>query len=325
MFSIHPLSGSLFLSSLLATPQSSAQLTIIATDLGAPPQSVETNVTVYIEGSNVFPPVIIIHGLRESVPEHAPMDLIIGKVEIIHSNSLVVSVNLVNNGPCECFHLSDASIASNGSLIYDVEVSETIDFEATPNGIHKIALNATDALFSIVEQEAIEIMNANEAPSFQEPAYTVEVFESIPVGREIVRITASDPDQGSFGVLSYCTDPNRNLLAVHSSSGTIYTTGEIDYESILSSIQITLVAQDSEQEEAIATVTVKILDRNDNVPMFLSAINSTVIIPETQGINEPIFHCPMSIMDAMEQWSIQSSMQSPRCSELIHSLDCCSP
>ena len=205
--------------------------------------------TVYIEGSNVFPPVIIIHGLQGSVPEHAPMGLVVGKVEVIYSNSSVINVNLVNNGPCECFCLSDASIANNGSLVYDVAVSGIIDFEATPNGIHKITLNATDALFSIVEQEAIEIMNVNEAPTFLESAYTVEVLEGIPVGSEIVRITASDPDQGSFGVLSYSisgTDPNRNLLAIHSSSGTIYTTDEIDYEIILSSIQITLIAQDLE-------------------------------------------------------------------------------
>ena len=37
-------------------------LTSSATDLGIPLQSIDTNVTVSIESSNVFPPVIIIHG-----------------------------------------------------------------------------------------------------------------------------------------------------------------------------------------------------------------------------------------------------------------------
>ena len=299
LFSIHPLSGSLFLFSPITTLQPSAQLTISATDLGAPPRSVDTNVTVSIESSNIFPPVIVIHSLGQ-VPELALLGLVVGTIEVMPSNSsLSVSVTLVNNGPCECLRLSDATTAANGSLIYDVEVSGAFDFEMTPNGIHIFTLNATDALSSTVEQEAIEITNVNEAPGFAASAYTVEVFEGIPVGSEIAHITASDPDKGSFGVLSYSisgTDPNRGLLAIHSTSGTIYTTGELDYENI-SSIQITLTAQDSEQEEATATVTVNILDRNDNIPVFTSAMNSTVTIPERQGVNQPIFHFTVSDVD----------------------------
>ena len=295
LFSIHPLSGALFLFSPISTLQPSAQLTISATDLGNPTRSNDTNVIVSIESSNVFPPVIVIHSLGP-VAELAPQGLVVGTIEVIHSSSSPVSVTLVNNGPCECFRLSDATTAVNGSLIYDVEVNGAIDFETTPNGIHIFTLNATDALFSTVEQEAIEITNVNEEPNFAESAYTVEVFEGIPVGSEIAHITASDPDQG---VLSYSisgTDSNRGLLAIHSMSGTIYTTGELDYENV-SSIQITLMAQDSGQEEAMATVTVNILDRNDNIPVFISAMNSTVTIPETQGVNQEIFHFTVSDVD----------------------------
>ena len=308
-FSIHPLSGSLFLFSPLITPQSSAQLTISATDLGAPPLSIETNVSVSIESSNVFPPVIVIHSLGP-VPERASMGLVVGTIELIHSSSSTVSLTLVNNGPCECFRLSDATTAVNGSLIYDVEVSGLLDYETIPNGIHEVVLNATDALYSTVEQEAIEVTNVNEAPTFPESAYTVEVFEGIPVGSEIARITATDPDQGMFGVLSYSisgTDPNRNLLAIHSSSGTIYTTGELSYVNV-SSILITIIAQDSEQEEAMATVTVTVLDRNDNMPVFTSAMNSTVTIPETQGVNQLIFHFTVSDVDSECNGAVEYSI-----------------
>lgn len=299
LFSIHPLSGSLFLFLPIATPQSSAQLTISATDLGAPPRSIDTNVTVSIESSNVFPPAIIIHSLRP-VAERAPLGLVVGMIEVMHSNLSSVSIALVNNGPCECFRLSDATTATNGSLIYDVTVSGALDFETTPNGIHEFTLNATDAQFSTVEQEAIEITNVNEAPAFSASAYTVEVFEGIPVGSKITRIMATDPDKGLFGVLTYNisgSDPNRNLLAVHSSSGTIYSTGELNYENV-SSIRITLTAQDSQQEEATATVTINILDRNDNIPVFTSAMNSSVTIPETQGVNQQIFHFTVSDVDS---------------------------
>ena len=297
-FSIHPLSGSLFLFSPVATPQSSAQLTISATDLGIPPRSIETNVTVSIESSNVFPPVIIIHSLGP-VSERESLGVVVGTIEVMHSSSSSVSITLINIGPCECFHLSDATMAANGSLIYDIEVSGALDFETTPNGIHEFTLNATDALSSTVEQEAIEITNVNEAPAFPTSAFTVEVFEGVPVGSKIARITASDPDRDLFGVLMYSisgTDPNRNLLAVHSSSGTIYSTGELDYENV-PSIQITITAQDSEREEATATITVNILDRNDNIPVFTSAMNSTMTIPETQGVNQPIFHFTVSDVD----------------------------
>ena len=124
----------------------------------------------------------------------------------------------------------------------------------------------------------------------------MEIFEDIPVGSEIPHIIASDPDKDLFGVLTYSisgTDPNSNLLSVHSSTGTVYSTGELDYESI-SSIQIALTA---EQEETMTTITVNIFDRNDNIPVFTSAMNSSMTIPETQGVNQPVFHFAVSDID----------------------------
>ena len=63
------------------------------------------------------------------MPEHAPMGLPIGTVEVIYSNSSAVSMNLVNSDLFECFHISDATMAASGSLVYDVEVSGTIDLK----------------------------------------------------------------------------------------------------------------------------------------------------------------------------------------------------
>ena len=295
-YSIHPLTGSLF---LLSPASSSTLLSVMAIDLGVPPQTIETNVTVSIEDSNVLPPVIIIHGLGP-VSEGAPMGLVVGAIELINSNSnLEVSLTLKSNGPYESFRLSNIFTAENGSLIYDVLVNGALDFETTPNGLHRIVLNATDGTFSTVEHHDIEITDVNEAPSFPQPTYVVNVFEGLPVGSEVTCIAASDPDQGVFGLLSYNVsgnDPNKNLITIHSLTGIIYTTGGLNYTSV-SSIRITVTAQDSEQEEAIAILTINILDRNDNMPVFTSAMNSTVTIPETNRV-VPVFHFTVSDMDS---------------------------
>ena len=299
-FTIHPLTGAMFLFSPLgAPPPSPTLLPVTAVDLGVPPRLDDTNVTLFIEESNIFPPVIIIHSLGPA-PEHAPIGLVVGTIEVMHSSDSDVSVSIVNIGPCNCFRLSNPLSTENGSLIYDVAVRGTIDYEVTRNGFLGVILNATDSMFSTIEHRSIEITDINEAPTFSESTYTVEVFEGTPVGGEIAHIRASDPDQGSLGVLSYSisgTDMNTNLLSVHSSSGVVYTTGELDFDSV-TSIQITLTAQDSSLEEATATLTVNVLDRNTNIPTFTSAMNTTVTIPESNGVNKPIFNFTVSDLDS---------------------------
>ena len=84
-----------------------------------------------------------------------------------------------------------------------------------------------------------------------------------------------------------------------------------------------LTAQDSGQEEAMATVTMNILDRNENIPVFTSTMNSTVTIPETQGVNQELFHFTVSDIDGGCNGVVEYS--------IIHAkpwtptLDCCSP
>lgn len=311
LFSVHPLTGSLFLISPLrsTTPPSPNLLTVSAIDLGVPPQFVETNITVFIEESTIFPPVIVIHRLGPA-QEQASMGVVVGTIEVVYSSSSEISLTLTNSGPCECFRLSNGVTTANGSSLYDVIVSGILDFESTPNGIHVVVLNATDNMFSTVEHRVIEVTNVNEAPAFAESAYTVEVFEDIPVGSTIAHITAADPDLGSFGTLSYSisgTDPNRNLLAIHSSSGTIYTLGELDY-NLVSSIQITLTAQDSGGEQSSANLVVNILDRNNNIPEFTSEMNATVMILETNGVDEPIFHFTTSDLDSRCNGAVEYSI-----------------
>ncbi|XP_060134092.1 protocadherin gamma-A6 isoform X27 [Zootoca vivipara] len=130
----------------------------------------------------------------------------------------------------------------------------------------------------------IQISDINDnPPAFEKSSYTAYVPENNPSGTSIFHVKASDPDldrnaQITYSILnSNIKDlPLSSYVSINSETGIIYAQRSFDYEQFRE-FQIQVKAQDggSPPLYTSATVTVCVLDRNDNAPQILYPSQST--------------------------------------------------
>ena len=111
----------------------------------------------------------------------------------------------------------------------------------------------------------------NNSPRFPVAQYTFHVQETVPVGDEVEKVTASDSDSGTNGQVFYHienSDPP-GFLGIGRENGSILVKKALDYE-FSKEIVLSVVATDGGKLPRSDTVTVRIslLDSNDNRPVF---------------------------------------------------------
>ncbi|XP_051275358.1 protocadherin beta-15-like [Dicentrarchus labrax] len=120
----------------------------------------------------------------------------------------------------------------------------------------------------------IDVLDVNDnAPVFTKDIYSAEINENSPIGTTVIRVNATDMDDGLNGDVSYSfgnvNNKVRGLFDVDPSTGEITVKGQLDYE-VDDSYEIDIQASDS---GAISfrtdkSVTVHIKDINDNAPVI---------------------------------------------------------
>ena len=302
-FTVHPLTGTVqSFKSFSDQPPSETSLSVSAQDLGSPVLSSSSDVSVIFMEVDITAPQITIHGssmatseqqvVAVSVSEGTTVGETVTTVEITHQHLIPPTLHLMNIGPCECFNLSLPTSISNGRLRYNLSVAGSLDFESTPNGHYQIILTALSSdpleLNSSMELR-VEVVDENEPPLFPNSTHGISVMEGTPVGTNIGRITATDVDGGTSGILNYTLVDPFNQFVIDSRSGLLYSVVELDFESHRTA-PITVHAEDGGGLRATSTLLITVTDQNDNPPIFTEAsTNQTVTIPESRNLNEPIF------------------------------------
>ncbi|XP_076148852.1 protocadherin alpha-8-like [Alosa pseudoharengus] len=141
---------------------------------------------------------------------------------------------------------------------------------------HKLVLTAIDGgkpPKSGTAEIHIDVLDVNDnAPLFTDEIYTVTLKENAPIGTKVIQVNASDLDEGSNGEVVYSfgnivSSKLRKLFDINHVSGEITVKGHIDYEE---KDRYELDVQASDKGFAPLTtdksVTIKIVDVNDNVP-----------------------------------------------------------
>uniref|UniRef100_A0A8D1BB84 Protocadherin alpha subfamily C, 2 n=1 Tax=Sus scrofa TaxID=9823 RepID=A0A8D1BB84_PIG len=193
---------------------------------------------------------------------------------------------------------SDADVGSNSILTYKLSSNEyfaldvkknsddstqiglllrkSLDREETPE--HNLFLMATDQgkpeLTGTV-QLLVTVLDVNDnAPSFGQSEYEVKIFENSDDGTIVIRLNASDRDEGSNGEISYSFNSLvppivTNKFRIDSNTGEIVIQGNLDFEKEnLYKIRIDATDKGHPPMAGHCTVLVKVLDKNDNVPQI---------------------------------------------------------
>ncbi|KAL1434854.1 hypothetical protein MTO96_001739 [Rhipicephalus appendiculatus] len=149
-----------------------------------------------------------------------------------------------------------------------------IDCETSP--VPRVTVLATDSGEPPLSASAtllvtISDVNDNE-PIFDQSFYNITVAEDEPIGKCVLRVSASDPDCGVNAMVNFtlgggASSDFRQHFAVHPSTGELCLIASLDREQ-RSSYEIPIAATDRGGLSTMAMVKVYVRDVNDNRPIF---------------------------------------------------------
>ncbi|XP_068061576.1 protocadherin gamma-B5-like isoform X2 [Anomalospiza imberbis] len=243
-----------------------------ATDGGGLTDHCEVQIDITDENDNA--PEITILSLSSPVPEDAPAGTVVAVLNVNDPDS-------GENGQVSCELSGEAplSIVASSGGSYKVVTAGALDREQASE--HRVTVVARDrgrpALRSSAEL-VLEVSDVNDnAPVFEEAAYSAYVAENNAAGALVLRVQARDADAGANGRVSYWLAGGSAgaagaapLVSVEARSGALYAQRSLDYEQCRE-FTVAVRAQDggSPARSSTATVRVFVLDRNDNAPRVL--------------------------------------------------------
>ncbi|XP_037658047.1 protocadherin gamma-A5 isoform X12 [Choloepus didactylus] len=176
----------------------------------------------------------------------------------------------------------DVKSGSDGQKYPELVLERPLDREK--DAIHDLLLTALDGgdpVLSGTTNIHVMVLDVNDnAPLFTRPEYRVSVPENIPVGTQLLTLTATDPDEGINGKLTYSfrneDDKISKTFQLDSNLGEISIMQSLDYEESRFYL-IEVEAQDGGALLASAKVLVIVQDVNDNAPeATLTSLTSSV-------------------------------------------------
>ncbi|XP_011478748.1 protocadherin-10 isoform X3 [Oryzias latipes] len=219
-----------------------------------PPSFPETDITVEISES-------AIPGTRFPIENAFDPD--------VGTNALSTYAITKNN----YFYL-DVQTQTDGNKFAELVLEKPLDREQ--QAVHRYVLTAVDGGNPQRTGTAllvVKVLDSNDnAPTFNQSVYTVNLRENSPVGTLVIQLSATDVDEGQNGEVVYSfsshnSPPIRDLFNIDARTGRIEVAGEVDYEES-NTHQIFVQAKDlgANAVPAHCKVLVKLQDVNDNTP-----------------------------------------------------------
>ncbi|XP_059949487.1 protocadherin gamma-B5 isoform X12 [Mesoplodon densirostris] len=234
----------------------------------------QCTVEINIQDENDNRPDVTFHSLVEMILENAVPGTLIALIKIHDRDS-------GENGEVNCRLEGEVpfQIIASSKNSYKLVTDGTLDREQTPE--YNVTITATDKgkpPLSTSTSVTLHITDVNDnAPVFHQASYVVHVAENNSPGASIAQVSASDPDLGPNGHVSYSIlasdlEPRAlsSYVSVSTQSGVVFAQRAFDHEQ-LRAFELTLQARDHGSPALSANVSLRVLvgDRNDNAPRVL--------------------------------------------------------
>ncbi|KAM3612111.1 uncharacterized protein V6R79_002899 [Siganus canaliculatus] len=159
---------------------------------------------------------------------------------------------------------------------YLLSTSKSLDYETKSE--HNISVvvqgRSADAPAIAPSKLVIRVMVADvndNAPRFLQSHYQMELEENNQAGMPLLRVSASDADSGDNGRVTYSLDKHTSaIFNIDPVTGQLSAAVSLDREQ-QSAHKFSVFARDRgfPPLESVATVCIRVLDQNDNAPVFL--------------------------------------------------------
>ncbi|KAM6940114.1 protocadherin-10a isoform 2-T2 [Xenentodon cancila] len=186
----------------------------------------------------------------------------------------------------------DVQTQSDGNKFAELVLEKPLDREQ--QAVHRYVLTAVDGGIPQRTGTAllvVKVLDSNDnAPTFEQSVYTVNLRENSPVGTLVIQLNATDVDEGPNGEIVYSFSSHnapriKDLFNIDARTGRIEVAGEVDYEES-STHQIYIQAKDlgANAVPAHCKVLVKLMDVNDNTPEIgFSTVTESVSEQDAPG------------------------------------------
>uniref|UniRef100_A0A8C1TTF3 FAT atypical cadherin 1b n=1 Tax=Cyprinus carpio TaxID=7962 RepID=A0A8C1TTF3_CYPCA len=198
----------------------------------------------------------------------------------------------------------DADIGMNGKIRYTFEdsagglfsieessgiISLQRSLDRQTKATHVLRVRATDHgsphRLSSLSSVVVTVLDANDHPlAFEHREYVSTVPEDVAIGTKLLNVfAASKKTMTSQTTYSITSGNEQGALRIDSQTGDIFVMEPLDYEaSPQHFLTVKATTRGTESLSAIATVTIHLLDINDNSPVFSQKIYSAVVSEDTK-------------------------------------------
>ena len=224
-----------------------------------------------------------------SVDEEMPANTPVGNITAFDVDSgvnaqLTFAINpaaindylYIDNGTGEIYtaNVLDREQLANNGMFVPPESSETFNVTVTDGGSPMRSAE-------VVVMFTLRDVNDN-APVFTDLNNEVNISESFAIGFEIVQVTANDADLGVNADLQFSIINNESTFTIDDVTGTLLLLNTLDYET--TQTHIVNIAVTDGIHVTNRSLTVNVLDENDNSPYFVQN-NYTTTVPENSPTN----------------------------------------
>ncbi|KAF6281154.1 hypothetical protein mRhiFer1_012671 [Rhinolophus ferrumequinum] len=273
LFDLNPNTGDITTSGTLDFEETNRYiLAVEAKDGGIHTAHCSVQIDVVDENDNA--PEVTFMSFSNQIPEDTDLGTVIALIKVRDQDS-------GQNGLVTCYIQEEVpfKLESTSKNYYKLMVDSALDREQMAE--YNVTITATDKgkpSLSSATSLTLHIGDVNDnAPVFHQATYVVQVDENNPPGASITQVSASDPDLGPNGHVSYSIvasdlEPRAlsSYVSVSAQSGVVFAQRAFDHEQ-LRAFELTLQARDQGSPALSANVSVRVLvgDRNDNAPRVL--------------------------------------------------------
>ncbi|MBN3279871.1 FAT2 protein, partial [Polyodon spathula] len=297
-FSIDEFSGILRLEKTLSDePQSTFDLKVKANDLGLPRYlSSLTTVTVNVVDLSDYIPVFLHSEYTTAIPEGSALGAEVLNVFALTRDrvqNVAILYDIISGNEHGKFSIDSKTglLSVNGTLDFE----QCTEYYLSVEGVREGSSSLSDITMVIIN---ITDVNDN-PPQFSQAVYSTEVAEDISLGSVVILVSADDLDGPLNNQIYYSIesgDPQQHF-SIDPESGEIRLSRHLDREE-LSSFTMKVRAEDNgaPPQFSIATVTVKVLDVNDNPPVFFQ-LNYSLLIQERSPVGSSVLRLMVTDRD----------------------------
>lgn len=253
---------------------------VIATDHGGDlklSSSVLVEVTVTDENDN--PPQFTEDIYRGSLVENSvPGDVIV--IMTTTDNDVSIENRLVTCYITDGDPLGQFAIVQVDEGEWGLIVKEPLDRESRDR--YRLNVMATDGKFEAPVSVDVHVLDINDnSPHCEQLLYTEAVMENSPFNQFVLKVSASDPDLGANGQVSYTLHgPDADKFHLNHRTGELFTLAVLDREKEVE-CNMAAKATDGGGRSCQADILLRVQDMNDNPPHFTSSHYEVTVFDNT--------------------------------------------